>query len=82
MQLFSADVTMLLFLFYSILYHKNLKKMASKVVHNQPKCVFFLSIANRPKSSPNLNSCPIKISTAGLLYNDFAWGRKRGHQTS
>ena len=40
------------------------EKPHSKVAHNRPR-PFSFSIANRPKSSPNLNSCPKKISHRG-----------------
>ena len=73
---------------------KTWKNPPSKVAHNRPKFYFF-SNANRPKSSPNLNSCSIKISTAGVLYNDFdcalisiftcqflSWQISWGHQLS
>ena len=36
--------------------HENTKNTPSKVAHNQH------SIANRPKTSPNLNFCSIKIT--------------------
>ena len=39
---------------------KNMKKLHSKVAHNQPK--YFFNIANRPKKSSNLNFCSIKIA--------------------
>jgi hypothetical protein len=39
---------------------ERMKKALSKVGHNQPN--FFFSIANRFKTSPNLNSCCIKIA--------------------
>ena len=35
-----------------------MKELTSKIVHNRPK--FFFSIANRPKTSPNLNFCSLK----------------------
>ena len=35
--------------------HENMKKPPSKVAHNRPN--FFCSIANRSKTSPNLNFC-------------------------
>ena len=38
-----------------------MKKPPSKVAHNWPK-IYFFSIANRPKTSPNLNFCSIKIA--------------------
>ena len=50
MQLFSGDGTIKKFNIFFV--HKNMKKTASKVAHNQPN--FFFSIANRPKISPNL----------------------------
>ena len=37
--------------------HENMTIQPSKVAHN-----FFLSIANWPKKSPNLNSCSVKIA--------------------
>ena len=36
-----------------------MKKLPSKVAHNQPH---FFSIANQPKTSPILNFCSIKIA--------------------
>ena len=62
MQLFSADTT----IFFRKLKKKqfdpeNMKKLLSKVVHNWPKTFFFFSIANRPKISPNLIFCSIKM---------------------
>ena len=54
MQLFIAEATKFLIYFA----HENMKKLASKVAHNQP--TFFFSNANQPKSSPNLNCCSIK----------------------
>ena len=60
MQLFSSDATIfskkIFFLFFD---HKKLKKPPSKIAHNRPK--LFFSIANRPKTSPNINLCSIKI---------------------
>jgi hypothetical protein len=53
MQLFSADTQIL-----KKNAHENIKKLPSKVAHNQPN--FFISTANRPKTSPNLNFCSIK----------------------
>ena len=47
MQLFCSDATMFLIFFA----HENMKKLASKVAHNQPN---FFSNANRSKSSPNV----------------------------
>ena len=43
-----------------------MKKLPLKVAHNQPH--FFFSIANRPKTSPNLIFCSIKISPCATLY--------------
>ena len=40
---------------------KTLKKPPSKVAHDWP--IFFFSIANRPKTSPNLIFCSIKMSS-------------------
>ena len=47
---------------------KTWKKRSQKLLIIGPD--FFFSNANGPKSSPNLNSCSIKISHR-LLYNDF-----------
>jgi hypothetical protein len=47
-----------------------MKKPPSKHAHNRLRPLFF-STANRPKSSPNLNSCSIKISHCGTSLNDF-----------
>ena len=56
MQLFSADTT--LFNFFA---PKNMKQLTSKeLLIIGPN--FFVSIANRPKTSPNLNFCFIKIA--------------------
>ena len=55
MQLFIADAT--LFLIFSP--HETMKKTALKMLIIGP---FFFNNANRPKSSPFLNSCSIKIS--------------------
>ena len=41
--------------------HENMKKTPSKVAHNWPK-IYFFSIANHPKTGPNLNFCSIKIA--------------------
>ena len=60
-QLFSADATMSLKISKKFFAPENMKKTPSKVAHNRPR-LFFFSIANRPKSRPNLNSCSIKIS--------------------
>ena len=46
-----------------------MKKPPPKVAHNQPK--FFFSTAIRPKNSPNLNFCFIKIAhreTLAVIY--------------
>ena len=37
------------------------------------RTTMFFSIANRPKTSPNLNLFSIKMLTAQLIYNDFGW---------
>ena len=55
MQLFSAEASMFLFLFFA---HENMKKTPQKLLLIGPN--FFFSNANRPKFSPNLNSCSIK----------------------
>ena len=39
---------------------ENMKKPPSKVAHNRPP--IFFSIANWPKTSPNLIFCSIKMS--------------------
>ena len=39
--------------------HENMKKTASKVVHNRPQ---FFCIANRPKINPDLIFCSIKMA--------------------
>ena len=49
--------------------HENMKKTLSKVAHNRPQ--IFFSIANRPKTSPNLRYFSQKSPTTRLLYNDF-----------
>ena len=49
--------------FWVFLPMKTWNTTASKVAHNRPN--FFFSNANWPKSSPNLNSCSIKISHRG-----------------
>ena len=54
MQHFSEDAT----IFFA---PENMKKKPSKVAHNRPP-PFFFSIANRPKTSPNLIFCFIKMS--------------------
>ena len=54
MQLFSAEATT-----YKKIAHENIKNTPSKVAHNQPN---FFSIANRPKTSRNINFCSIKIA--------------------
>ena len=64
MQLFSADATMFKKKINIFFAPENMKKTPSKVAHNRPR-PFFFSTANRPKSSPNLNSCSIKISHRG-----------------
>ena len=56
MQPFCADATIFKKKYFA---HENMKKTLSKVAHNWPN--FFFSIANRPKTSPNLNFCSIKI---------------------
>ena len=48
-----------------------MKKQPQKLLIFGPN--FFFSNANLPKSSPNLNSCSIKISHNGLLYYHFAY---------
>ena len=48
-----------------------MKKTPSKVAHNRPQ-IFFVSIANWSKTSPNLYFCSKKLLTACLMYNDFA----------
>ena len=55
----------------------NMKKTLSKVAHNQPN--FFFSTANRPKKSPNLNFCSMKIAHRATyaMYNDFARNTSR-----
>ena len=59
MQLFSADASVFKKLKKKI-DTDNMKKPPSKVAHNQPN--FFFSIANRPKTSPNLVFCSKKNS--------------------
>ena len=55
------------FLLWTLQYLKkkfdpeNMKKTPSKVAHYRPK-IFFSSIANRPKTSPNFIFCSIKMS--------------------
>jgi hypothetical protein len=60
MQLFSADATMFFKKFQYFFAHANMKKLASKVAHNRP--IFFFSIANRLKISPNLIFSSIKMT--------------------
>ena len=67
------DLTSLYVIFWCGPITWNTKKMASKIAHIRPN--LFFSNANWPKSSPNLNSCSIKISR--LLYNDFERARTR-----
>ena len=57
MQPFRADATILKKKFA----HENMKKTFSKVAHGRPKLFFSVNV-NRPKSSPNLHFCSIKIA--------------------
>ena len=57
MQLFSTDATMFK---KKKIAHENVKNPPSKVAQKQRN--IFFSIANRLKTSPNLNFCPIKIA--------------------
>ena len=62
LQLFSADTTYNVFITILTLFFapEKMKKTPLKVAYNRPR-PFFLSTVNQPKSSPNLNSCSIKI---------------------
>ena len=60
MQLLSAEAKIFLKKINLFFAPENMKKLLSKVAHNHPN--FFFSIANRPKTSPNLNFCSIKIA--------------------
>ena len=46
MLLFSADAT--IFIIFKIFAHENMKKPASKVAHNRPKCFFFSVMPTDP----------------------------------
>ena len=63
MQLFSADTT-LFFIYFLIFALENMKKLLSKIAHN----IFFFSIANQPKTTPNLIFCSIKIVSLRNFY--------------
>ena len=69
MELFLADVTISKNENFAA---ENMKKTPSKVAHNRPQ--IFFSIANKPKTNPNLIFCSIKMSP--LLYNDFGLSDK------
>ena len=61
MQLFSADATMFLKVFQHFFAHENKKNKPQKLLIIGP--IFFFSIANRPKISPNLIFFSIKKAT-------------------
>jgi hypothetical protein len=61
MQLFSADGTIFKKQNKMFFAPENMEKPTSKVAHDLPKFIFF-SIANRPKTTPNLNFYSIKIA--------------------
>ena len=65
MQLFSADN------FFSFFAHENMKKTASKVVHNQHN-FFFSVMLTGPNPAQFSVPVPQKYPTAGLFYNDFS----------
>ena len=79
MQLFSADTTIFKKKHFA---YENMKKPPSKVAHYRPQ--FFLIIANRPKTSPNLNFCTIKIVPrltyvySHLSNNCGGWNKRGG----
>ena len=62
MQLFSADATMFLNIYFlNFLPPKTWKKLPQKLLIISPQ-FFSFSIANRLKTSPNLNLCSLKIA--------------------
>ena len=73
MQLFSADATTFskknLNIFFA---SENMKKTSTKVAHKRPK-LFFFSIANWHRNSPNHIFCSKKCLPARLLYNAFGF---------
>ena len=62
MQFFIVDATIFLknYIFFAF---ENMKKLPSKVAHNRP---IFFSIANWPKTSPNLLFCSIKMAPCAI----------------
>ena len=60
MQLFSAEATIFFRIKVKKIDDENFKKLPSKIAHNRPNS--FYSIVKRPKTSPNLNFCSIKIA--------------------